>query len=392
MVESVRKSWAALLVGLLLVACLGKSKSLAPRRSYGIIAVRPTTTHLMLKQLQVRGGTSDNSDEDDGEESEESVLEEIEGEASSVLSTVNSLTKRFVIVLGKSVIAATKAGGRAIKAAFQGDDVEEDEEEEPPSFMTRTVRTVKRMWFAAWDTGESEDESAAKRESSVVSDFGSYLEDSYSLSVDRGEEPTTVMGGTIGDALREARSEARLLVVFIPSARPGRGKKQTPDHEAIASLLSPEVAEVAEKRARRKHESGSFVVWGAKASSPEAVTAIKRLKAKQSSSKGDKRPVLVVAYPAQVRVAVALSYSWQQPHYLPISRLPLGVGFTRCPQTGPSVIGTASLQSAAVARADGGVVECFAQTSRKTVCFHASRVERGPAIQGAAGRLQEQCG
>jgi hypothetical protein len=170
------------------------------------------------------------------------------------------------------------------------------------------------MWTAAWNPPESGDDSTtdlasnikrkSKKKESVtevsISDFGSYLEDAYSVSVDRGDEPITVMGGTIGDALREARSKARLLVVLVPSARPGRGKKKTSDHEAIESLLSPEVAEVAEKNARRKVDSGSYIVWGAKASSPEAITAIKRLKAKQSSSKGDKRPVLVVAYPAQV--------------------------------------------------------------------------------------------
>lgn len=283
--------------------------------------------HVLSNQLKIRGGDSNDSDVDEGEESDESVLEEIEGDAASVMSTVNDITKRFVVVLGKAMLAGAKAGGRAVKAAFQGDETEE-EEEGPPSLMTRAVRTMKRMWVAAWDTSDTEDLSPthlastvkkkSKKKESVavseedevsISDFGSFLEESYSVSVDRGEEPTTVMGGTIGDALRGARSKARLLVVFIPSARPGRGKKKTPDHEAIISLLSPEVAEVAEKRARKKHDSGSFVIWSAKASSPEAITAIKRLKAKQSSSKGDKRPVLVVAYPAQVSGAAALLFS-----------------------------------------------------------------------------------
>lgn len=308
----------ALLVGLLLLVLLGTCQStLMSRRSYQTVTMRPVTlsTNHFIKQLEVRGGASDDGSD---EESDEGVLEEIEDEATSVMSTVNSISKRFVIVLGKATVAAVYASGRAVKAAFQSDDdVEEDEEEEPPSFMTRTVRTVKRMWTAAWNPPETGDESTvdlartvqkkSKKKESVaegLSDFGSYLEDAYSVPVDRGEEPTTVMGGTIGDALREARSKARLLVVFIPSARPGRGKKTTPDHEAIASLLSPEVSEVAEKKARKNLDSGSYVIWGAKASSPEAITAIKRLKAKQSSSKGDKRPVLVVAYPAQVSAAV----------------------------------------------------------------------------------------
>lgn len=326
-----RKSFVASLffATLLIVSCIETCQSMVPRRSCpSLTAVRPLpTTTRLLKQLEVRGGSD--YDEEDEESDSESIAEEIEDGAATVMSTVNSITKRFVIVLGKALVAGTKASGRAVKAAFQGDDdVEEDEE--PPSFMTRMLRTAKRMWVAAWDTSDAgEDESSTDLASTVkkkskkkevdvdvedekvsISDFGSFLEKSYSVSVDRGDDPTIVMGGTIGDALREARSKARLVVVFIPSARPGRGKKKTPDHEAIQSLLSPEVSEVAEKRARKKHDSGSFVVWSAKASSPEAITAIKRLKAKQSSSKGDKRPVLVVAYPAQVSQTVTLQLSW----------------------------------------------------------------------------------
>ena len=325
MSEPVGKSWMTLLVVFLLLACLGTCQSLMPRRCHQPIAARPIITHsLLLKHLKIRGGSDDN-DEEEVEEFEENVIEEIEGDMSSVMSTVNSITKRFVIVLGKGIIAATKAGGRAVKAAFEGDDIVEDEEEEPPSLMTRTMRTLKRMWVAAWTIPDADDKvpsplattvvkKSKRREVTIaeekelsIRDFGSFLEESYSVSVDRGDKPTPVMGGTIGDALREARSKARLLVIFIPSARPGRGKRKTPDHEAIISLLSPEVALVAEKRAKKKIDSGSFVLWGAQASSPEAVTAIKRLKAKQSSSKGDKRPVLVVAYPAQVSSTATVS-------------------------------------------------------------------------------------
>jgi hypothetical protein len=309
MVNMVRIMRARALIALLILSTfLGNCQSMFPQRSCKSVAARPTTIvkNHFINQLKVRGGSD--------EESDEPALEELEGKATSVISTVNSLTKRFVIVLGKATIAAVYGGCRAVKAAFQGDEDVEEDEEETPSFMAKAVRTVKRMWTAAWNPPDSSEEFTAdlastvkkksKKEESVegvsISDFGSYLEDAYSVSVDRGDEPTTVMGGTIGDALREARSKARLLVVFIPSTRPGRGKKKTPDHKAIESLLSPEVAEVAEKNARKKVDSGSYVIWGAKASSPEAITAIKRLKAKQTSSKGDKRPVLAVAYPAQV--------------------------------------------------------------------------------------------
>lgn len=307
---------------LFLASILVTCQSLMPRRSNKSVALKPTiTSRLLLNQLKVRGGSDVDESDDGGEESEETAMSEggDDSDASSLMSTVNSITKQFVVVLGKAMIAGTKASARAVKAAFQGDDEVEDEQE-PPTFITKAVRTVKRMWVAAWDTsGDSQDESSgelagtvlkkskrkeSQEETTSISDFGSYLHEAYGVDVDRGEDPTIVMGGTIGDALREAKSKARLLVVYIPSARPGK-KKQTPDHEAIVSLLSPEVSEVAERRARKKQDSGSFVLWSAKASSPEAVTAIKRLKAKQSSSKGDKRPVLVVAYPAQVCLLVA---------------------------------------------------------------------------------------
>ena len=316
-----RKSWLALQIALVFVVFLGTCRSLPrPVRSCQTVAAIHMKPHVFLSELKVRGGASNDSDSDEDEESDENELEEIEAEVTSAMSA----TKKVLIVLAKAAVATSKAAIRAVKAAFQSDDVEGDEEEELPSMVTRVVRTVKRMWVAAFSPSQAEDESSVdlattvKKKSEMrkksttaseevevsIKDFGSYLEESYSLSVDRGDEPTTVMGGTIGDALRESRSKSRLLVVFIPSARPGRGRKKTPDHEAIMSLLSPEVSEIAEKQATKKVDSGSFVLWSAKASSPEAITAIKRLKAKQSSSKGEKRPVLVVAYPAQVSVTV----------------------------------------------------------------------------------------
>jgi hypothetical protein len=58
---------------------------------------------------------------------------------------------------------------------------------------------------------------------------------------------------------------------------------------------------MARKRARKDETHRSFIFWGAKAGSPDAITALKRLKVKQVSSKGGKKPVLLVAYPKQVR-------------------------------------------------------------------------------------------
>lgn len=283
----------------------------------------------------MRGGAADEGNDDDGnddgEEGEEEgvdadeetdsdeVTVEVGLEASSsVMDTLLDISRRGLVLLGQATIVTTKAASRAVLAAFQGDDEAEGEDkEEPPSLTTRVMRTLQRMWDAAMNPSEEEIESelaimvkskshkiepdsTSEAKEQSLSDFGSFLAKSYNLSVDRGKKPTPVLGGTIGNALRDSRSKARLLVVFVPSERPGRGKKNTPDHEAIRSLLSPEVSEVAEKRARKKQDTGSFVLWGAKASSPEGITAIKRLKAKQPSNSRDHRPILLVAYPAQV--------------------------------------------------------------------------------------------
>ena len=272
--------------------------------------------------------SNDNDDDGEGEEKGVDADEEMDSDevvvgvgleaSSTVMDILLDISRRGLVLLGKATIVTTKAASRAVLAAFQGaDEAEGEDEKEPPSLTTRVMRTLERMWYAAMNPSEEEIESElaimVKSKSHVIeldskseakeqslSDFGSFLAKSYSLSVDRGKNSTPVLGGTIGNALRDARSKARLLVVFIPSERPGRGKKNTPDHDAIRSLLSPEVSEIAEKRARKKQDTGSFVLWGAKASSPEAITATKRLKTKQPSNRRDHRPILLVAYPAQV--------------------------------------------------------------------------------------------
>jgi hypothetical protein len=131
-----------------------------------------------------------------------------------------------------------------------------------------------------------------------------YLSQAYGVAATREdldlECVQPILTGTISDALGVARSQARLLVVLIPASKPGKAK--APDEEALKAFLSAEVATVAEKKARKKNSdpSGSFVLWSAKAGSAEAVAALKRLKASQTNSKGQKRPVLLVAYPQQL--------------------------------------------------------------------------------------------
>jgi hypothetical protein len=123
-------------------------------------------------------------------------------------------------------------------------------------------------------------------------------------------EFTPVLSGTIGEALAEARKQARLLVILIPAAKPPRSKATQPppaatsDQIALTGFFSSEVARFADRKPSKASNgspatpgSGSFLLWTAPAFSPEATYAIKRLKLPQSGTGGKPRPVLAVAYP-----------------------------------------------------------------------------------------------
>ena len=258
----------------------------------------------------LRGGSDQEEEEEEDDDEVELVGEGSETTGSKALK----ITTKIVKAIGKAGLATALALKRSVVAAFQRDETEEDEED--PSAVQKVLRTMKRMWSAALNASDSSplDLSGVKHadESSSIdddddmgagtqlSDFGSYLSRTYGVTDGRGEVSTPVLGGTIGDALLAARSKARLLVAFVPGKKPSRNKKGG-DQLAIRSVLSEEVAALAEKRARKKSETGSYLLWGAKPGSPEAVTALKRLRASQPPGK-EKRPMLVVAYPAQVRV------------------------------------------------------------------------------------------
>ena len=276
--------------------------------------------------LVVRGG----SDDED---------EEITGvDPSSVVNILHSISKKALSLLGKVTVSTAKAFQRAIQAGLEGEE-EVEEDSGPDGVSTRILKLIKRMMKAAFiietedketvinlskvrRVEESEDEEQETKVSTenenseqafattaLRSDFGTFLSKSYGIPDQRDESGPAVVGGTLGDALGLARSQARLLVVFTPMSRPGKRNQGTKDELAIASILSSEVAMIANKRARKSgEETGSFLFWGAKAGSSEATSAIKRLKAKTTSSKGDKRPVLLVIYPGQVSTAYSYDH------------------------------------------------------------------------------------
>ena len=114
-------------------------------------------------------------------------------------------------------------------------------------------------------------------------------------------------GGTtpLATAMAIARSQARLLVVYIP-AKGRSSKSKTNNGIATNSLGSKEVARAANRSSKKKkgdntkNKLGSFLIWSAEnASSAEISAAMKRLKAKHPSKGGTTSPILLVAYVAQ---------------------------------------------------------------------------------------------
>jgi hypothetical protein len=298
--------------------------------------------------LALRGGSDDDEEEEEEEggdeeaEEEEGDDEEAEEEhgdddevsagvvdVSFVLEKASTYSKKALLILGKVTMQTAKAFKRAIKAGFESDEAEDDEEEETgvaTRVATKVFKTLQRMIKAAFTfpkdddanedsekpTTESEDDAEevddgdkstdSPAKALPQSDFGEFLSNSYGVEDERDEDGPPVLGGTLVNALQTARSQARLLVVLIPSTRPDAKKtKKSKDQLAVQSLLSAEVAQAANKRARKSGEkTGSFLIWGAKAGSSEATAATKRLKAKSTSSTGEKRPILAVVYPAMV--------------------------------------------------------------------------------------------
>lgn len=349
---------------------------------------------LMRSILKLRSGEDIGNEADEEEESDDESDDEEEDDASSsaidyadilqkVLERTMEVTKEVVEVTKerflpvvvkyskKSAVTAKKtsvsiyeAVRRAISAALEGDDTEEDEDSDDEGgevtvlekvivISKKSVAIFKRMIKAALTVPEdegsaeeydetddedeevtvesTEDETVADSQtievgptstsSSAATDFGSYLAEAYGVDDMRNSGKTEgpiILGGTLEDALQTARQQARMLLVFIPSGKPegergglssffGGGKKgdaesDEKDRVAIESLLSKEVGKAANKKAKKKSDNGSFAIWGGKAGSSEAASAMKQLKVKETSAKGEERPILCVVYPAVASV------------------------------------------------------------------------------------------
>lgn len=273
-----------------------------------------------LEYLMVRGGSDDDMDEYDEYDNEPSDDERIVDDVSSDFVGITiSKSKKALALVGSIVTKLSKhsinAIKRAIKAGLESHDTEEAED---TGFVPKIFDVTIRMMKAAFNIGESiEDDTEGKssdeveglseeKQDSVVEtkgDFGPILSKAYGVIDNRGEDGPAILGGSLTGALEIAKSQARMLVIFLPVRKPFKGKKSK-DNIAIESILSFEVAQAANKRASKKGgETGSFLFWAANAGSPESAAAMKRLKGKLTSQKGDKRPVLAVAFPLLVSLS-----------------------------------------------------------------------------------------
>ena len=277
---------------------------LAPRR----LPIQPG----LPLTLKMRGGEM-NTDEEESEDENDTAASDSDGELESrdeVVGDSNTVSS-LVGTLVKTAFRTTKALIRATLAILDFSEVAED-----ASITDHLLQGIKRTWRAFFSTFQStpaqstplssaskktidEGQPAIKPRQRQQYDFGSQLASFYGVDSGRDvlDQVEPILTGSFQDALRDARRQARLLVAFIPAYLPK--KDDTSDKATVESFLSQEVAMVAQKKAKKGATTGSFVLWSAKASSPEASLVLRRLKVQTTNAKGKKRPILAVVYPNQ---------------------------------------------------------------------------------------------
>lgn len=248
-----------------------------------------------VARMVVRGGGTETAD--DEEEDDEVAVATMTDTVVAV--SVPTRTLRVLVRTARALRRALRAGFSAATAPSSAqnneDDHEDDHEDEKSvSFVSKTWSVLTAMWDAALHGSNDDDDDVPATTTTPrrQSDMGDYLASAYGLSSSSSSShtPAIMLGGSLSDALRTCRSQARLLVAFVPSSKPQKNKKGAFDVTCLESLRSEEVSVAVEAK------QGSYMLWAAKYGSPEAVQAMKRLK----QQKKTKFPTLVVAYPAQV--------------------------------------------------------------------------------------------
>jgi Skp family chaperone for outer membrane proteins len=315
----------SILISLLLQICIiqgSEIKSFVNRNDLSVV-IKPSIllNYRDCRNIVLRGGGSSDTESDgeetDDEEDNESISHDDKDESGIQLSNnVENMKDALTAttkLLGKIALFSFQAISRAVQAAMMSLKKEDSKEE---NTISKVISILQDMWKAAItavplnddivnrndssksvDTGiESTNIENSDENENISFDFGKFLSNTYGIDDNRNENSSPILSGPISDALSYARNNARLLVTFIPAKGPQSKSKDTSDNTAIHSLLSSEVSQVIDKRSRKNAVTGSFYIWAAKAGSPDAVLASKRLKIK--AVKGKQKPTLAVAYPA----------------------------------------------------------------------------------------------
>lgn len=206
-------------------------------------------------------------------------------------------------ILGQTIQAFSRALEAGLASATDTSEVDEDGNQVARNPIGKIVKVVIDMIQAAFDTDGSN-----SRSNDVSNDITNQLCKSYgiSLSDDQNDDCITIQSGSLSQALQKARSQAQLLVVYIPSSsKPNNKSKTSNDYKALKSLVSKQVHDIANKPSISKAPSygTSFAFWAtSRHDVKEAIQAKKQLKVKTNpSSKKTKmknHPILLVVYPS----------------------------------------------------------------------------------------------
>jgi hypothetical protein len=254
------------------------------------------------------GGASLKEEDDEGDEASERTEEEEESSEAALSKDANenddesedekdtAFVAMAVKAARKTTLGVFKAAVRAFSVAFSPGSGDEGF-----TILGKITQSLSQFWKSLVSSSavveNCDDGDVSSTNNNDRRDFANYLATAYKVKATRNDhdaasdetEYPAIEGGSIQDALQQARSQSRLLLVLIPSNRPDR--QTAADKIAIESFLSVEVAKMAEKPAHKSIPTTSFLLWSARAKSPEAVVAAKRLNLEPNP----KRPVLLVA-------------------------------------------------------------------------------------------------
>ena len=196
--------------------------------------------------IAIRGGASDDDDEASDDEDDYYSAEEEKEQADAIESEVEPAANQSSLV----------------SKLFT-------------SILKLVMRTLKALLGAG---------STVDLDNCDETDMASSLASLYQLEAP--DETTTILGGSLKQALAQARDEARLVVVFVPS------KSHSKNKVAVSALLSPEVTTVAEKQFK-KSGTGSYLIYTSQQTP--------KLKGLQVHSN---RPLLFVMHPVTKKILV----------------------------------------------------------------------------------------